>query len=69
MKTMIDLDDDALALAATELGTTTKKDTVNAALQFVAARRRRLEQLLDDPLALGIGPNIADPDIMRQARR
>jgi Arc/MetJ family transcription regulator len=69
MKTMIDLDDDALALAATELGTTTKKDTVNAALQFVAGRRRRLEQLLDDPLALGIGPDISDPDIMRQARR
>jgi Arc/MetJ family transcription regulator len=69
MKTMIDLDDDALALAATELGTTTKKDTVNAALQFVAGRRRRLEQLLDDPLALGIGPDISDPDTMRQARR
>ena len=40
MKTMIDLDDDALELAAKELGTTTKKDTVNAALKFVAGRRR-----------------------------
>ena len=36
MKTMIDLDDKALSLAAKELGTTTKKDTVNAALEFVA---------------------------------
>jgi Arc/MetJ family transcription regulator len=69
MKTMIDLDDEALELAAKELGTTTKKDTVNAALEFVASRRRRIEQLLDDPYALGVGPDITDPDIMRTARR
>jgi Arc/MetJ family transcription regulator len=69
MKTMIDLNDDALDLAAKELGTTTKKDTVNAALEFVAGRRRRIEQLLDDPYALGVGPDIADAEIMRQARR
>jgi len=69
MKTMIDLDDDALALAAKELGTTTKKDTVNAALAFVAERRRRIDALLDDPFALGVGPDISDPEIMRQARR
>ncbi|GAT80395.1 hypothetical protein STXM2123_1096 [Streptomyces sp. F-3] len=38
---MIDLDDEALAEAARLLGTTTKKDTVNAALREVADRRRR----------------------------
>jgi Arc/MetJ family transcription regulator len=69
MKTMIDLNDEALALAAKELGTTTKKDTVNAALDFVANRRRRIEQLLDDPYALGVGPDITDREVMRQARR
>lgn len=69
MKTMIDLDDEALTLAAKELGTVTKKDTVNAALQFVARRRERIEALLDDPYALGVGPDIADADIMREARR
>ena len=69
MKTMIDLDDEALALAAKELGTTTKKDTVNAALEFVAERRRRIEQLLDDPYAFGVGPDITDAEVMRQARR
>jgi Arc/MetJ family transcription regulator len=69
MKTMIDLDDRALELAARELGTSTKKDTVNAALQFVAGRRQRIEQLLDDPYALGVGPDIADTEIMQQARR
>ncbi len=69
MKTMIDIDEDSLAQAARELGTTTKKDTVNAALAFVAGRQSRIEQLLDDPYALGVGPDIADPDVMRQARR
>jgi len=69
MKTVIDLNDEALELAAKELGTTTKKDTVNAALEFVARRRRRIEQLLDDPYALGVGPDISDPEIMRAARR
>jgi Arc/MetJ family transcription regulator len=69
MKTVIDLDDEALRLAARELGTTTKKDTVNAALEFVASRRRRIERLLDDPYALGLGPDITDPEIMRAARR
>jgi len=66
---MIDLNDESLALAAKELGTTTKKDTVNAALDFVAGRRRRIELLLDDPHALGVRPDITDPDVMRQARR
>jgi Arc/MetJ family transcription regulator len=69
MKTMIDVNDEALALAAKELGTTTKKDTVNAALEFVANRRRRIEQLIDDPYALGVGPDITDSEIMQQARR
>lgn len=69
MKTMIDLNEEALTLAAKELGTTTKKDTVNAALEFVAHRRRRIEQLLDDPYALGVGEDITDPEVMRQARR
>jgi Arc/MetJ family transcription regulator len=69
MKTVIDVDDEALALAAKELGTVTKKDTVNAALEFVARRRERIEALLDDPYALGVGPDIDDPDVMRGARR
>lgn len=69
MKTMIDLNDEALALAAKELGTTTKKDTVNAALEFVAQRRRRIEQALNDPYGFGVGPDIGDPEIMGGARR
>ncbi|MER6105306.1 type II toxin-antitoxin system VapB family antitoxin [Streptomyces sp. NPDC001832] len=40
-RTVIDLDDEALQEAARHLGTTTKKDTVNAALREIADRRRR----------------------------
>lgn len=41
-RTVIDIDDEALAAAAAELGTTTKVDTVNAALREIANRRLRL---------------------------
>jgi Arc/MetJ family transcription regulator len=40
-KTLIDLDDEALAEAAKLLGTSSKKDTVNAALREIIDRRRR----------------------------
>ena len=66
---MVDIDDDALAAAARELGTATKKDTVNTALRLVAERRSRLEALLDDPLALGVGRDIDDHEVMAAARR
>lgn len=69
MKTMIDLDDQALAAAAAELGTATKKDTVNEALRFAAARRQRVAALLDDPHALGVGEDIGDTEVMQRARR
>jgi Arc/MetJ family transcription regulator len=40
-RTVIDLDDELLVSVAKELGTSTKKDTVNAALREVLANRRR----------------------------
>lgn len=67
MKTPIDLDEDALAAAAQALGTTTKKDTVNAALRQVAAlhaRQRAFEHWRD----LG-SPDLLDSDVMGQAWR
>ena len=30
---------------------------------------RRIEQLLNDPYALGVGPDITNPEVMRPARR
>jgi Arc/MetJ family transcription regulator len=44
-KSLIDLDDDALAEAAALFGTKTKKDTVNTALREAAQRLRRLQAL------------------------
>jgi Arc/MetJ family transcription regulator len=38
---VIDLDDDLVSSVARELGTSTKKDTVNAALREVLQNRRR----------------------------
>jgi len=66
---MVDINEDALVAAAKELGTVTKKDTVNAALVYVAERRRRIDLLLNDPYAIGVGPDITAPDVMAQARR
>jgi Arc/MetJ family transcription regulator len=40
-RTVIDLDDELVASVARELGTSTKKDTVNAALREVLTNRRR----------------------------
>jgi len=65
-RTTNDLDDDVLDAAARELGTTSKVDTVNAALQYVADRRKRAEAF-DDPLIWGT-PDLADPDAMARAR-
>lgn len=49
-RTLIDIDDEALSLAAEELGTKTKVATVNAALREVANRRavaKMLQQFRD----------------------
>lgn len=44
-KTPIEIDDEALAIAAEVLGTKTKKDTVNAALREVGQRLVRMRAL------------------------
>jgi len=68
VRTIIDVDDELLEAAQAELGTTTKKDTVNEALRFVAERRARARAVLDDPLFLG-GSDLGDAEVMRGARR
>lgn len=50
-RTMLDLDDDLLARAAEELGTTTKKDTVHAALRAAlraSATRSLIERMAEN---------------------
>jgi Arc/MetJ family transcription regulator len=45
VKTLIEIDEEALATAAEILGTKTKKETVNAALREVGQRLERLRVL------------------------
>jgi len=68
VRTIIDVDDALLDAARAELGTTTKKDTVNEALRYVAERNARARAVLDDPLFLG-GADLSDPEVMSGARR
>ena len=51
-RTLVDVDEDALAAAAKVLGTGTKKDTINEALREIsmrAVRSRMLDRFADDP--------------------
>ena len=66
-RTTIDLDDERLAAAARELGTTSKTETVDAALAYVAERRARVEAF-SDPLMWG-SPDLADPQVRAAANR
>jgi Arc/MetJ family transcription regulator len=68
VRTIIDIDDALLDAAQVELGTATKKDTVNEALRFVAERKARARAVLEDPFLLG-GSDLIDPEVMRGARR
>jgi Arc/MetJ family transcription regulator len=69
--TVPDVDAELLAAARAELGTATEKDTVNAALRTIANRRPGAQGRLSDEalLALGVGPDIDNPEIMTRARR
>jgi Arc/MetJ family transcription regulator len=65
-RTLVDIDDAALAGAAAELGTTTKVDTVNRALAEIASRPARLSFLE----ALRVAEDdLGDPEVMRGAWR
>lgn len=69
-RTLIDVDEEALARAASVLGTTTKVETVNRALRLVAesgarkAERDRFDDLLDL-----VGERLAETDVRNAAWR
>jgi len=65
-RTLVDIDDDALAAAAAELGTTTKVETVNRALAEIAARPRRLRAL---EALRSADDDLGNEDVMRGAWR
>lgn len=66
MRTVIDVDDEALAKAAEVLGTKTKVDTVNEALRWVAGIPDRLAlfDVLDEH-----AKDLGDPEVMKGAWR
>lgn len=66
-KTLIDIDDDLLTKSQAILGTTTKKETVNGALQELV-RRAAAEDFLAFARDGGLR-DAADPDVMAQAWR
>lgn len=66
-RTVVDIDDEALAAAAEELGTTTKVDTVNAALREIASRRLRLAFV--EQAAAGAFAHLAEPGAREAAWR
>lgn len=65
-RTLIDIDDEALAAAKRELGTTTKVETVNRALTEIATRSERLA-LLDHLLTSA--DDLGDAEVMQSAWR
>jgi len=68
VRTIVDVDDALLEAARAELGTATKKDTVNEALRYVAERKARARAILDDPFFLG-GSDLTNAEVMSGARR
>ncbi len=66
IRTLVDIDDEALAAAAAELSTSTKVETLNRALAEIAARPRRLATLERLRTA---EDDLCDPDVTRGAWR
>ncbi|MEV4110849.1 type II toxin-antitoxin system VapB family antitoxin [Nonomuraea sp. NPDC049695] len=65
MRTVIDIDKDLLEVAQHELGTSTMKETVNAALQEVAQRAKLREAF--EYWRTRDNTDLLDPEIMKHA--
>ncbi|MEU8000220.1 type II toxin-antitoxin system VapB family antitoxin [Catellatospora sp. NPDC049111] len=67
-KTLVDIDEEALALVMAELGTSTKVETVNRALREIAQRRQaRVAQFVK--VALLTADRLAETDVDQAAWR
>lgn len=66
MRTVVEIDDEALAAAAAELGTGTKKDTINTALRLVATRRARAARVATATHLFGDPAGVDDPEVRRE---
>ena len=61
-KTLVDVDEEALASAMAEYRTTTKVETVNRALREVAMRRKAAVEVFMET-AMEISDNLAECDV------
>lgn len=66
-KTLVDIEDDLLEQVATELGTKTKKDTINSALRDVLRRRTVANHV--EFIRSGAFRDLGDPEVTKQAWR
>lgn len=69
MRTVVDIDDEALAGAASELGTTTKRDTINTALRLIASRRDRAARVAAATHVFGDPSALDDPAVSAELTR
>lgn len=67
MKTVIDLDTELTEAAAKVLGTTTKKDTIHAALAAAVAEAERKAERRARLLNSAGGPDLADDAVRSRA--
>lgn len=63
----MEIDDDALAGAAAELGTTTKKETINTALRLIASRRDRAARVAAATHVFGDPHGWDDPAVRQES--
>jgi Arc/MetJ family transcription regulator len=66
MRTVVEIDDEALAAASAELGTTTKKDTINTSLRLIASRRERAARVAAATHVFGDPNGWDDPDVQHE---
>ncbi|MEN3310165.1 MAG: Bacterial antitoxin of type system, VapB [Micromonosporaceae bacterium] len=67
-KTLVDIDEQVLAAAMAEYGTTTKVETVNRALREVAGRRQRaVDEFME--FALEVSDALSECDVRALAWR
>jgi Arc/MetJ family transcription regulator len=67
MRTVVEIDDEALAAAAAELGTTTKNDTINTALRLIASRRDRAARVAAATHVFGDPKAWDEPEVRMEA--
>lgn len=67
MRTAVEIDGNALAGAAAELGTTTTQETINTALRLIASRRNRVARVAAATHVFGDPRGWNDPVVRQES--